>query len=307
MEKAIKKRTHEEYINELAIKNPTVIAIDKYIDANTKILHKCLIHNQTWMTTPTRALKGVGCELCHNERVSMNKTRSHEWYLNEISKVAPNIRVIGKYQKSSTPIKHYCTLHDIEWDASPDSILNGHGCWFCGLDKISAKNTKSYDQYVNELREYDPNIICIGNYVNMTTKVKHKCLIDGYEWDAMPTWLLGGRGCPKCHESHGERQIRNWLEAHNIQYITQMKFEDCKAARLLPFDFYLPNNNIAIEFDGEQHFRSVDFFAGESALIKRKKYDKIKDIYCKINNITLLRIPYFKNIETELNNYILTQ
>ena len=304
---AIKKRTHDEYIKELAEKNPNVIAIGQYIDANTSILHKCLKHDRIWATTPSRALQGVGCDLCHHERVSKAKTRSHEWYENELQKVAPHIRVIGKYNKVTTPIEHYCTLHDVSWNVSPDSILHGHGCWMCGNEKIGEKNRKPFETYISELHQYDPNIICIGDYVDMTTYVRHKCLIDGYEWDAVPAWLLSGRGCPLCRASRGEHAIKRWLDKHEIKYTPQKKYDDCKDERPLPFDFYLFDYNTLIEFDGEQHYRPVDFFGGEASFQKLQAHDQIKTEYCKSHQINLLRISYNEDVDTVLNNYILTQ
>lgn len=74
------------------------------------------------------------------------------------------------------------------------------------------------------------------------------------------------------------------------------------------FDFYLPQYNLFIEYDGEQHFYPVSFGADEFTTQKNfeliQKRDKIKDEYCNENGINLLRIPYWEkdNIETIINN-----
>ena len=65
----------------------------------------------------------------------------------------------------------------------------------------------------------------------------------------------------------------------------------------MPFDFYLPDYNICIEYDGELHYKSIDFYGGEEELMKQQNRDNIKTQYCKDNNITLIRIPYW-----DLNN-----
>ena len=59
-----KKKTHEEYVQELAGKNPNIQVVEKYISINVPILHRCLIHNVIWKTTPGRVLNGIGCEEC---------------------------------------------------------------------------------------------------------------------------------------------------------------------------------------------------------------------------------------------------
>ena len=71
----------------------------------------------------------------------------------------------------------------------------------------------------------------------------------------------------------------------------------------MPFDFYLPDYNTCIEYDGELHYKAVDYFGGDDALMNTKCRDEIKTQYCKENNIKLIRIPYweFDNIEEILN------
>ena len=267
-------------------------------------MHYCTIHNIYWETTPSRVLQGAGCEQCGYEKISNSKYKSHKQYIKEVEKSNPNIEVIENYAGVSIPIKHYCKKHNLFWSASPDNILHGHGCLECGKEKIGDKNTKSHNQYVSELKEINSNIIVIDAYINAYTPVLHKCLIDGYEWSARLGNVLNGTGCPKCRESSGERQIRQWLEKHNIKYIYQKVFNDCRDINPLPFDFYLPDNVICIEYDGGQHTKPVDHFGGVKAFDRIVKHDRMKNEYCKNNGVPLLRIPYFKNVEEELNNFL---
>jgi very-short-patch-repair endonuclease len=74
--------------------------------------------------------------------------------------------------------------------------------------------------------------------------------------------------------------------------------------RKLPFDFYIPEFNMCIEYDGEQHFKAVDYFGGEDGLKIRQIHDRIKTDYCNSNNILLLRIRYDENIEEKLHSFI---
>ena len=73
-----------------------------------------------------------------------------------------------------------------------------------------------------------------------------------------------------------------------------MKFDDCRNKNPLPFDFYLPNYNICIEFDGRQHYLPIFYFGGEKMLNYTKNNDNIKNEYCLNNNIKLVRIPYYE-------------
>lgn len=95
-----------------------------------------------------------------------------------------------------------------------------------------------------------------------------------------------------------------WLDSHGVKYMQQKAFDDCCDIKPLPFDFYLPEYNCCIEYDGEQHYRAVDYFGGEDGFKKTVAHDNIKNDYCKNNDIKLLRIPYYANVEEELNNFL---
>ena len=96
-----------------------------------------------------------------------------------------------------------------------------------------------------------------------------------------------------CAKSKGEEKIIATLIQAQIPFITQKRFDTCvfpETNRHLVFDFYLPEQNILIEYDGEQHFHKVknDRY-GYEGIVARDNY---KNQWCKENNIVLIRIPY---------------
>lgn len=299
-----KKKTHEEYVAELAIKNPNVEVVGEYINAKTKIMFHCLIHDVYWEALPYAPLRGHGCNMCHGEKIHNFKTRTNEQYIKELQEVNKDIIVLENYIDIRTPILHKCIKHNVTWKASPGNVLKGCGCRKCGGDKNKILFAKTHEEYVSELKLLNNNIIVLGTYINNSTPILHKCLIDGNEWSAAPSWILSGTGCPQCNESKGEKKIREWLVKNNIMYTTQETFNDCKDKLLLPFDFYLQEYNCCIEYDGIQHYEPIEHFGGQDAFEIRKKHDEIKNNYCKDNGISLLRIPYYANIEEELNNFL---
>jgi len=120
---------------------------------------------------------------------------------------------------------------------------------------------------------------------------------------------LRGNGCPICKSSHGERLIAQFLIKHDIKFEHQKKFEklyNSKTKRYLPVDFYLPDYNLIIEFNGRQHYELIDKAFGSSKSkqdFERLKYnDKLKENFAKENNIDFLVIRYDqkKNIENIL-------
>jgi very-short-patch-repair endonuclease len=118
-----------------------------------------------------------------------------------------------------------------------------------------------------------------------------------------PNSHLRGEGCPNCKKSKGENIIKEYLLKNNIKFFPQYKFTHCKNKRLLAFDFYLPNYNLCIEYDGKQHFNPIRFFGGLESFNYMKNNDLIKNKYCIKENIKLLRIKYneYKHINKILN------
>ena len=96
-----------------------------------------------------------------------------------------------------------------------------------------------------------------------------------------------------CSRSHGEVKIANILEQLQIDFIKEYSYEDLKSNKnkKLRFDFYLPEYNTLIEFQGRQHYENTGGFFDElfEELVER---DKMKKEYCKNNNIKLIEIPY---------------
>ena len=140
---------------------------------------------------------------------------------------------------------------------------------------------------------------------------KVKCRKCNKEYLAIPKELISINNnkrmnpcnCWKTY-SIGVQRIITILEKNNISYELEKKFDTCISPKgnYLPFDFYLPDYKILIEYDGQQHF-NIAFGQNENKLIQQKKYDKIKNEWCKNNNIHLIRIPYYQK-EITIQNLI---
>lgn len=75
------------------------------------------------------------------------------------------------------------------------------------------------------------------------------------------------RGCPKCNKSHGEKFIENFLNKRNLEYVSQYPINIDKtinSSGKAHIDFYIPSLNLAIEYNGIQHYKPVERFGGET-------------------------------------------
>ena len=361
-----KIKTHQQYLLDLANKHPNIIPLENYINSETKILHKCLVHNKEWKVTPNHLLHSCGCSECRREKQRLKIAKGHEIYAKEleekniiyipleeyqnnkisilhkcpiclyewkakpnnilrgsgcprcsgnigktnegyidlVKKNNPNIEVLEEYNSKKKNIKCKCIKHNIIWNANAANILNGGGCQLCGNEQASIKRRKSNQQFIDELKIYNPTIISLEEYKGRSHKILFKCLKCGREWKAYAGDVLQGCGCINCNKSKGENKIEQWLNEHNIIFEQQKKFDDCCDQLPLPFDFYLPQKNTCIEFDGIQHFEPIARFGGQENLEYTQRHDQIKNEYCKQNNIPLLRIPYNADIEAELEKFL---
>ena len=157
----------------------------------------------------------------------------------------------------------------------------------------------------NTIKSFGYEIIS-KEYINAKTPLELKCP-QGHLCN-ITFWYFHKEEarCNICENKfRGERAIAKCLDNNGIEYVTQKTFKGCKDISLLKFDFYIPSLNTCIEYDGEQHF-GIAFGNGEDGLKDRERKDKIKNDYCSINNINLIRIPYweFENIENIINQEI---
>jgi hypothetical protein len=103
--------------------------------------------------------------------------------------------------------------------------------------------------------------------------------------------------------SYGEKKIYDFLIKNDINFQYNKSITGCKNENNLRFDFILLDKSICIEFDGIQHFKPIDFFGGEDEYVKTKMRDEIKNIFCKLEGIKLIRIPYFLSVN-EITNLL---
>ena len=160
-----------------------------------------------------------------------------------------------------------------------------HKCQFCHKIKMLEETKEFLHSIGYELisEEYVTN--------------KHKLIVrcnHNHIFEASRDSIMHGNECPYCKSvSKGERKISVFLDTHNINYIQQKTFSELKFKRLLRFDFFLPEHNVAIEFDGIQHFEPVKIFGGEEYFEYIKTTDEIKNNFCLKNDIKIIRIAYF--------------
>jgi len=309
------QKTHEIFKKEVYdIVGDEYTVLTNYINTNKKIqlrhnYNGC--NNYVWNATPHSFLAGSRCPKC----CGTAKLTNDEFVLRIRNLVGDEYTPLNQYKATNKKImfKHNSDkCNNYEWGITPADFYNGKRCPKCAGN--ARKTTNIFKQEVSNLvkDEYD----VLGEYVNDGTKILMSHKKCGNKYLAIPSSFLQGRRCPICNESKGEQKIRHLLEETNISFITQYMFDDLKDKDFLRFDFAVyedKETNILqylLEYDGEFHYNPIKMYKNEpdnttkERLIKQQYHDRLKNEYCEVNNIKLVRIPYweFDKIEQILIN-----
>lgn len=297
------KKSHNEFICEMSVLNPSIEILEKYIGANIKIKCRCKIDGHTWSVRPSHLLGGSGCPKCARNKVGSLKMIDEHLIMNKIMSLSSDIMVVGEYTGVNKKIKLRCKICNNVWYARTSHILDGGGCPQCA----TAKKRKTNEQFLLDLKTITNDIKPLEEYKTRGEKIKVMCLNKncGNIWRCTPRSLLSGVGCPKCSCSKGESRILKWLQDYRINYIHQKSYKGLTGfgGRLLSYDFYLPDFNMLIEYQGEFHDGTAKIMSDEDFKI-RQEYDNRKRNYAENHNVNLLEIWYwdFENINTILSD-----
>jgi len=295
------KKTKTEFITQ-ALKTHGDIydySLVEYGGAKSLIKIICKKHGEFKQTAYSH-LKGSNCPSCYLE----SKFKTTENFIIDANNIHSDKYDYSKaiYKKNNIPIEIICKNHGSFYQ-QPSVHLNNGNCPICADEN---KKLTRIQFLLNSIKihgntyDYSKSI-----YVNNYTKTEIICSKHGSFFQS-PNFHMLGQGCPSCNNSIMENYISKILNENNILYERQKTFDDCRNINKLPFDFYLPEFNICIEYNGKQHYEPIDYFGGVDTLKYIVNNDNIKKEFCKNNQIKYFEIPYTekeieKIIKKELN------
>lgn len=183
------------------------------------------------------------------------------------------------------------------YETTPKSIRKGSKCNYCYGNMRKTTSQFREEVELKSLGEY--KLVQGETYKNNKTPLKVQHLVEcGHVYKVTPKDFLRGNRCPLCKESKGERLVRHFLIKMDVEFEREKRYEDLRSSgSYMPFDYYLPDHNLLIEYDGEQHYKPTGYFGGEEKLKSQQRRDNKKNKYAKENGIKLLRIPYYYSDE----------
>lgn len=243
-------------------------------------------HGEFWQK-PSQHLFGKSCPKCGS------KKKTTKSFIKESIALHGDKFTYDKteYKDIFTPVIITCKKDHHDFSVTPHNHLKGRGCPYC-----SKSIGTTFEEFFNV-----SNKIHNGKYTYYPSEWKNKahevkvritCPKHGDFWQE-PYNHMHGSGCPSCNNSKLESEIFLLLRENDICFEVQKQYNWLGRQKL---DFYLPQYNIAIECQGVQHFKPVEYFGGEATFKGIVERDKIKKELCEEHGIKLL---YYSNLGIE--------
>lgn len=224
----------------------------------------------------------------------------------------------SEYIDTRSRIRFMCPIHGEQEKRASHILYEKQCCSRCGWEESGNKRRRNFDYFVDICKQYceEMNFTYVEAYrKGIGTKgriyMKYICNLHSDKGVQEMRFDTIGRiksPCSYCVDGSrnywGEVLTTEYLEANNIKYYAQYKFADCKYKQNLYFDFFLPDLNICIEYNGLQHYQPCKLFGGEDAFKEQVIKDNIKRKYCNDNNIGLVEIPYTYNTKDKIKQYL---
>lgn len=276
-----------------------------YVNAKTKVCIICPIHGEFWQL-PNAHLSGQDCPDCAKIKRNSSHRTKYENLIFRFKQIHGNLYQYPEFEFKTQhdKIKIYCNKHKFWFNQQIVHHLNGHGCPICN----GGGNHWTTEMFVIKAKEIHGNRYDYSKvlYKNKETKVEITCPIHG-SFLQKPHDHISGCGCPKCKSFRTQEKIYDFLKQTFVEEIWEWEYSPDWLG-LQRFDIYNVIHNLAIEYNGEQHYIPVERFGGKLGHEQCIKRDLQKEQLCKKNNCTLYVIKYdnvnYNKIKEDINNIL---
>ena len=248
-------------------------------------------------------LEGRGCRKCGAESMAKKQATSVDGFIEKAILIHGDKYDYSKveYINCKQPVTITCKKHG-DFCQTPDAHLNGkQGCPICGTEHAGIlKIEKSQSIFENRARlvHGDKYNYAKTIYAGPKNKIVITCPIHG-DFTQAPYAHLNGCGCPHCNseDNINETKLFQFLKQNcHFNVEREKNFSWLGRKRL---DCYIKDLNVAIEYQGQQHFIPVDFFGGEAGFKKTCQRDIDKLHECTEHGIHLLYFSYSQKIPSD--------
>lgn len=204
--------------------------------------------------------------------------------------------LLSNYVNAHTLVKIKHNVCGNIYMQSPMSFSAGYRCKYCQGNFVD--NAKIDDK----LRDYTfSNYERVSDYTSAKIPFKIRHIACAHEFSVTGITIDRNKFvmCPACFNSMGEAKVDAILSSLGVDFIRQYV---AKGLNQRPFDFYLPQYSLLIEYQGKQHFEPSELFGGEDMLKRQKERDQIKRNFVdnSNNSYKLLELTYKNSSVNEM-------
>ena len=261
---------------------------ESFVATAKPVKFRCKKCGNIFVQNGSMHLAGNGCNICNHPHVKLTT----EEFKEKLSISHPNLEVLSEYESTNKPIKVRCKIHNYTYMTTPHRLIQGANCQKCYDDRRGLSLKKDISKLQEEIKNIHGDRYALPNLEEeyKSNKSKLTCICTkGHEFKITANKLLKGQGCPICNESHLERKISLLFPYMEREYSAEW-LRNYETKHLLSLDFYDGEKNIAIECQGDQHFKSYDVWGGKESLDKNVKRDILKNKLCSIHGTKLIYI-----------------
>lgn len=219
---------HESFVDKVN-EHGVVTVIGKFKNMSSNVLVRCNTCGHEFEGNAYILSRGSGCKQCANQKLQKDRMKSHDDFVQDVSKLNKTIKIVSRYQGAFKPVRCECTICGDNWETSAHCILNGSACPKCsksrGEHKISAvldENNISYTQgyTFDDLRGVGDGLLSYDFYIQSIN-----CLIEfqGVQ-HYQPVKRFGGTDKFEIQVEHDKRK-REYAFNHGYTLV-EIRYDD---------------------------------------------------------------------------------
>ena len=262
----------------------------------------CPICKNVWKVRYDQFQNGSNCPHC-----TKSGRKVKEENFDKIKELHKELKFI-KFEGTTGRCTFICPKHGEQTLSTASLLRESSGCPLCRQEEqtmIKEEFIELATEIYNDKYDYD----LVDEYTPANSFLKIRCKkCNNIFVKERRVFLRGNTCCPYCDKkSSGNIKIKSFLIKNKILFEEEKRFDDCRYKSTLPYDFYLPERKILIEYQGIQHY-SIQRFGGMELEKAKKNFeeqqikDEIKEKYAKNNGYLFLKINYDENIEEILKS-----
>ena len=298
-----RKKTHEEFVEELRKVNPYIEVIGTYKGTHEKIKCRCLKCGHIWSSVAGQLLRGSICPECNRISRRISNDEFMERFLNMGE---TNIELLGEYVDANTKITCRCKIHNYKWEMLPGNILKNRKCPLCAKNIV----VHGYNDLLTVRPDLETYILDNNEVYNLGVgskkKIKVRCPLCGHATTITVSQLASmGFSCQKCSDGISypnkfSRALLEQLPVENIDY--EWSPDWIKPYR---YDNYFEYNGIKyiLEMDGKFHYENNGM--NNMTAEEQRAIDDMKDEMAIKHNVKMIRIDCQKSEANYIKEKIL--